>query len=57
MHKVQIPLQFKFLENDKSQSDHDNHVFDDYFSISKLDMSINVSSNDPIKYGIYDVNA
>jgi hypothetical protein len=57
MHNVESPLQFKFLEHVESQFDHDNPVFDDYFSVPELNVSINVSFNDPVQSEIYDLNA
>jgi hypothetical protein len=57
MHNVEIPSQFEFLEHVESQFDHDNHVFDDYFSVLELNVSTNVSSNDPVQSEISDLNA
>jgi hypothetical protein len=53
MHNVEIPLQFEFLKCVESQFDHDKHVFDDYFVVPKLNVSIDVSSTDPLKYDFF----
>jgi hypothetical protein len=57
MHNVEIPSQFEFQEHDKSRFDHDNPIFNNYFVVPKLNARINVSSNDPIQYEIFDCNA
>jgi hypothetical protein len=57
MHNVEIPSQFEFLEHFESQFDRDNPVFDDYFVVLELNMSINVSSNDPTQSKISDLGS
>jgi hypothetical protein len=49
MHKVQIPLEFKLMEHVESQYNHDNHVFNDYFYFLELNVSTNISFNNPIQ--------
>jgi hypothetical protein len=57
LHNVEIPSQLGFLEHVEPEFDHDDPIFDYYFVALEFNMSINVSTNDPIQYEISDLNA
>jgi hypothetical protein len=57
MHKSRSPSQFEFLKHVETQFDHDNPVFDDYFSVLELNVSTNISFTDLVQSKISNLNA
>jgi len=57
MYQFENPSQFQFLEHVDSQSNHYDHIFDDYFSVLELSVGTNLSFVDPLQSEISNLDA
>ena len=56
LHHFEIPSYFEFLKHVEPQLDLNNPISDNYSSIMELNVSINLSLIDPVKYDIFDLD-
>jgi hypothetical protein len=56
-HNFINPSQYKSMDHVESRFDLDNPIFYDYFTVPELNVSANLSFNNPTQSKIFDIDA